>query len=102
MSRFTQYLADTRREMAHVSWPTRAQTISFTVLVVAISIFVALYLSVFDVVFARGLEIAFEHAPRFMSAQSQTAATTSPIQLNFGSTTDAGNGVQVTPIPLNQ
>jgi len=101
MSRFTQYLQDTRREMAHVSWPTRTQTIAFTLTVVAISIFVAVYLSLFDVLFARGLEFAFEHAPRFSQFQTESA-TTSPVQINIATTTGDLDNIKITPLPLEE
>ena len=39
-------------EMKHVSWPTRRQTVAYTGIVVAISLFVAFYLGLFDYVFA--------------------------------------------------
>lgn len=56
-----QYLRDTRGELRHVAWPTQAQTIIYTALVIAISIGVALYLGLFDYIFtgalARYLEI---------------------------------------------
>jgi len=51
MSSFGQYLQDTRAELRHVAWPTQVQTIVYTVLVIAISIFIALYLGLFDYIF---------------------------------------------------
>lgn len=50
------YLRDTRGELKHVSWPTKKQALVFTVLVIALSVLTALYLGLFDVVFARILE----------------------------------------------
>jgi len=50
------YIKETRGEMKHVSWPTRRQAISFTVIVVVLSIVVAIFLGVFDFVFSLGLE----------------------------------------------
>lgn len=50
-----QYIKDTRAELRHVAWPTRTQTIIYTVLVTAISIVVALYLGFFDFLFTTGL-----------------------------------------------
>ncbi len=49
---FTDYLRDTRGELKHVSWPTRRQTIVFTVLVIGISVAVALYLGALDFTFS--------------------------------------------------
>lgn len=50
MSRFINYVKDTRGELAHVSWPTRKQAIVFTAITIAISILTALYLGFFDYV----------------------------------------------------
>ena len=51
-----QYLKDTRAELNHVAWPTRTQTIVFTSLVVAVSIFISAYLGIFDYLFTSILE----------------------------------------------
>jgi preprotein translocase SecE subunit len=53
-----QYIKDTQAEMRHVAWPTRTQTVVFTVLVVLFSIAVALYVGFFDFLFTRALEKA--------------------------------------------
>jgi preprotein translocase SecE subunit len=42
------YLKDTQGELKHVSWPTRNQTIAFTMVVVVISVFVSFFLGFFD------------------------------------------------------
>lgn len=51
MSSFIQYIKDTQSELKHVSWPTRSQTIWFTVLVIVISLLTAVYLGAFDQLF---------------------------------------------------
>lgn len=48
---FIQYLKDTRSELRHVAWPTRLQTIIYTILVIVLSLFVAAYLGFFDYIF---------------------------------------------------
>lgn len=52
---FIQYLKDTKAEMKHVNWPTRSQAISYTVLVILLSVGVAALLGAFDAFFAWGL-----------------------------------------------
>ena len=59
MGRFTQYLRDTKGELKHVSWPTQKQTLVFTVLVIAISIAVSLYLGLFDFIFTTAIDFFF-------------------------------------------
>jgi preprotein translocase subunit SecE len=55
MKNFINYLKDTKAEMKHVSWPTKDQTIAFTLLVIALSIFIAVLLGVFDVGFSKAV-----------------------------------------------
>jgi len=46
------YLKDVRAELKHVSWPSRAQTILYTIVVVAVSAAVAVYLGLWDYIFS--------------------------------------------------
>ena len=57
--KITQYFKDTRAEMAHVTWPTREQAISYTVLVVLISVGTAAFLGLCDFVFSKLLTLLF-------------------------------------------
>ncbi len=52
--RITQYLKETRAEMANIKWPTKKETVIHTALVVAISVLVGLGLS--------GLDLGFQKA----------------------------------------
>ena len=60
---FLQYLKDTRGELHHVAWPTRAQTVVYTVLVIAVSLIVSLYLGFFDYLLTTGLGKALDVMP---------------------------------------
>jgi preprotein translocase SecE subunit len=51
-----QYIKETRVELKHVSWPTRAQAIAFTVVVALISVGVSFFLGFFDYILKIGLE----------------------------------------------
>lgn len=42
------YIKETQGELKHVSWPTRSQAFTFTIVVVLISIFVSFFLGFFD------------------------------------------------------
>ena len=57
--KITEYIKDTRAEMNHVNWPTKAETIRFTALVIAVSLGTAIILSVSDFVFGRLLTLLF-------------------------------------------
>mgnify|MGYP001558977172 len=56
MSKLSNYIAETREELKHVSWPTKNQTTMFTILVVLISVAIAIYLGFFDYLFSIGLK----------------------------------------------
>jgi preprotein translocase subunit SecE len=56
MSKITEYFQETKAELKHVIWPSRAQTIYYTLIVVILSVIVAYYLGIFDFLFTRGLE----------------------------------------------
>ena len=46
------YFKEVRGEMKHVSWPTRRQTITYTVVVIAVSLGTAVYLGLLDYLFS--------------------------------------------------
>ena len=55
------YLRESRAEMNHVSWPTRAQAITYTVVVVVLSVGTAAFLGAFDYLFKVGIEFIINH-----------------------------------------
>lgn len=88
---FLQYLKDTRGELRHVAWPTRLQTIVYTILVAAISVAVALYLGLFDFLFTSGLARVVGTLPNAnpITITQQPASTTTAPALNFSTSTNA-------------
>lgn len=52
---FINYLRETKGELRHVTWPTRRQTINYTIIVLLISIGTGLFLGLLDYLFAQGL-----------------------------------------------
>lgn len=67
-----QYLRDTKNELRHVAWPTRTQTTVFTAFVIGLSLILALYLGLADLVFTRGVSL-------IVKQQIGTVQETSPI-----------------------
>lgn len=51
------YIEETKGELRHVSWPTKAEAINYTFMVVVISLATAAYLSLFDGLFASVLKM---------------------------------------------
>lgn len=56
MNKTTEYIKEVIAEAKHVTWPTRKQTIFFTVAVLAISVIIAYYLGFLDFLFGQGLK----------------------------------------------
>jgi len=52
LSKLINYLKETKIELKYVKWPTRNQTINFTLLVIGISLAVSLFMGFFDAIFA--------------------------------------------------
>lgn len=57
--KFGEYIKATQAEMAHVNWPSREQTIRFTVAVILVSVGTAVLLGISDFVFSRLLTLLF-------------------------------------------
>lgn len=51
------YLKETKAELKEVSWPTKSQTISFTILVILISVIVAMFLGAIDFGLKEGVSV---------------------------------------------
>lgn len=56
MDGITKYFRDTLAEMKQVKWPTRNQALSYSVLVIVISIIVSLFLGAFDFIFTQVID----------------------------------------------
>jgi len=55
MEKTINYIKEVIAEAKHVTWPTRKQTIMYTVAVLIVSLVVAYYLGALDVIFSKGL-----------------------------------------------
>jgi len=52
LTKLIEYLRGTKAELKSVNWPTKKQTIDFTLLVIGVSLFVAILLGFFDKTFS--------------------------------------------------
>ena len=52
MSRIQRFVQDSWQELKKVSWPTPEQARNLTVLVIAISFVVGMYITFFDIIFS--------------------------------------------------
>jgi len=51
MSKVITFLKEVRVELGKVSWPTTSQIINYTLVVIALSLFLAIYLGALDFLF---------------------------------------------------
>ncbi len=56
MEKITQYIKEVIAESKNVTWPTKSQTIAFTIAVMVVSLAVAYYLGLLDFLFKQGLD----------------------------------------------
>ena len=56
MQKIINYIKASIEEMKKVSWPTIKETYNYTLLVIFISLGVALFLGLLDLIFTKGLE----------------------------------------------
>lgn len=52
MNKLINYIKETKVEMSSVNWPTKKQTINYTLLVIFVSLGIAVFLGAFDMLFA--------------------------------------------------
>ena len=57
MDRIRTFLEESWSELKKVSWPTREQVRNLTILVIAVSLAVGLYITVLDVIFSQAIKI---------------------------------------------
>lgn len=57
MAKIGKFLKEAQHEFKRVNWPTRKETIRYTLFVVGISVGIALYLGLLDYIFAEVLKI---------------------------------------------
>ena len=56
-NRFVRYLKETRAELRKVSWPTRKQATNLTLIVLAVTVAMAIFLGAVDFLFANLLRL---------------------------------------------
>lgn len=60
LKKLINYLEESKTELKKVTWPTRQQTITHTLLVIGISLGVAVFFGLLDYVLALGVEKLIE------------------------------------------
>jgi preprotein translocase subunit SecE len=57
MNKLSNYIKESIAEMKKVTWPTKKETRNYTVLVIAISLGVAIFLGLLDYIFSTGFQL---------------------------------------------
>jgi preprotein translocase SecE subunit len=57
MEKTINYIKEVMVEARHVTWPTRKQTVFFTITVLVVSVIIAYYLGLLDSLFGQGLKL---------------------------------------------
>jgi preprotein translocase subunit SecE len=57
MQKSPNFATDIFDELKKVSWPTKAETIRLTTIVIIVSLIIGLYVGIIDILLAKGLEI---------------------------------------------
>lgn len=59
MNKLKQYIKDSIAEMKKVTWPTKKETYNYTLIVIGLSVGVAAFLGILDLIFGAGLQYIF-------------------------------------------
>jgi len=51
VKKITNYLKEVKLEMKKINWPTKRETLKYTLLVIGVSLTVSLFLGLFDFIF---------------------------------------------------
>lgn len=57
MEKITNFLKDIKLEMGRVNWPTKQQTTKYTLIVIGMSVFLAVFLGALDFIFGQIIHI---------------------------------------------
>lgn len=60
LERVTQYAREVRAEFDKISWPSRMETIGFTILVIAMIIVLTVVIFAYDAVFSRVIDAVLD------------------------------------------
>jgi len=76
MNNFIQYLKETKKELKEVVFPTSSQTVTYTLIVIVISIVVAITLGSADLALSRVLKgVVSIQSPSSVGSQLQATST---------------------------
>lgn len=100
MEKIIRYIREAHAELLRVTWPTRSQTINYTILVVVISLCVAAFLGALDYLFGWGVKNHLVEQAEIPSIEQTLEVDPQIVEVESGETTvegvlDAENGVIV-------
>lgn len=93
-NRFFKYFIEAKEELQKVTWPTRKETIRYTILVIAFSLAMAVYFGVADFVSQLGLEKLIEFSDVSATGPAQAPATETPGTIDVGDIEVSGENTE--------
>ena len=60
MNKLVNYLQGSKEELSKVVWPSRQTTVNHTIMVIGVSIAVALFLGLVDLILSKGIELIIQ------------------------------------------
>ncbi|MFA6018598.1 MAG: preprotein translocase subunit SecE [Patescibacteria group bacterium] len=92
------YFRSSKAELKAVAWPTRRETVRYSVLVIGISLVFAAFFGLLDFSFTKGLGIIVANRPAAKTAQTETTDQTAPVTAGTPDVETSGGTVKVTPL----
>ncbi|MDO8584425.1 MAG: preprotein translocase subunit SecE [bacterium] len=106
IDRVVNYFRSSKSELQKVSWPTKQETVRYSLLIIGISIVVAVFFLLLDTGLQDGvtamLKLRTTNAPTVTTGEPVTPSVqTSPVGIEAVDESGQPAAVQVTPEPIN-
>lgn len=108
LTNFISYIRSSKAELEKVTWPTRQDTIRYSLLVVGVSLAMAAFFAALDFGLGQGVDLALKGRPSAVAPGTQPVTPDlEPIGSGEGPTVEGvdaeGNVVpiEITPLPLD-
>ena len=60
LKKLSDYIKDSIAELKKVTWPTRKQTVNYTLLIIGISLGLAVFIGIIDYILTQGLQLVIK------------------------------------------
>jgi len=60
MDKLKKFWSDSKQEFKRVNWPTKEETVKYTLVIIGMSLFLALFLGFFDMIFLKVIQFIIQ------------------------------------------